>query len=577
MGVKRAVDKALECSDNKKSRTYTLGPLIHNKQTIDMLKQRGVKTINEPQLPPRQSTILIRAHGVAPEVAQRYSKAGHEIIDGTCPKVKTVHKVIARHRAQGYSIVITGDQGHAEVIGLMGYAGEQGYLINKAEDVGTLPLMKKICLVSQTTYDRSLFDIIAQKIEQRFRDADVVIKKTICSATDQRQTETEQLASMVDALIVVGGKNSANTQRLAKIAQDCGTLAMAVESEDEIDFGAIAHCATVGVTAGASTPNWMIKRVSDYLRYMDQKQRKNIHNMSFHLFDIFANFNIFVSLGAIATYYVSCTLQGYPFTAYGAALCFFYFLSMYLWNGLASIESTQHLGISRYHFYNAHKWLLFVLSTASITAVLLISMALNVSVFYLMLFSTLLGSAYHLTIVPSPLRKLFPYRKLKDVPTSRDLFVALAWATVLTFLPQTMEQTIEIRAAAVGTFTWIFVLGFLRTLIFDLRDIEGDRIMGRETLITIIGENKARKVINLIIITCILLLLISPAVLGIEAYTHLSTVRFLFQIPVLLYVVLFVKFNPRIRSNRSALFNFLADGLFYLAAAGAYIATTTIT
>ncbi|MDG5813694.1 4-hydroxy-3-methylbut-2-enyl diphosphate reductase [Chitinispirillales bacterium ANBcel5] len=576
MGVKRAVDLAIEYSGQKSSDIYSHGPLIHNKQTIDMLRQRGVETIDESTIPSSPSTVIIRAHGVPPSVAATYGQKGHQIVDGTCPKVRTVHKVIERHRKQGYSIVITGDKGHAEVIGLLGYAGEAGYLIGSIEEVDSLPPLEKVCVVSQTTFDRELFDTIAEKIQQKYKNGQVIVKKTICSATDQRQAETQKLAREVDALIVVGGKNSANTQRLAKISRDCGTPTQAIETEEELDWDALSQCNTIGVTAGASTPNWMITRVRDYLQFMDQTKKKSISNVSLHLFDIFANLNIFASIGAAVVYYVSCTLQGYPFTFKGAALSFLYFLSMYLWNSLASIESTQHHGISRYNFYSAHNKLVFGISAASIVAVLFLSASISTMVFYLMLFATVLGLAYHLTIVPRQLRYFLRYKKLKDIPTSRDLFVALAWATVLTFLPHVINGEIQLRATSVGSFVWIFILGFLRALIFDLRDIEGDRIMGRETLITIVGEKRARKAINLIIWACMALLLISPATISLEAYRHLGTVRFLFQVPVLFYIAAFLRWNPRIRSNRSALFSFLADGLFFLAGAGAVIATLLV-
>ncbi|MFP4163212.1 MAG: 4-hydroxy-3-methylbut-2-enyl diphosphate reductase [Chitinispirillaceae bacterium] len=576
MGVKRAVDQALEHSGKKSSNVYTLGPLIHNKQTVEMLHQRGVSTLDEQNPPSEPSTILIRAHGVPPGLTDRFKESGHEIVDGTCPKVKTVHKAIERYCNQGYQIFITGDEGHAEVIGLLGYAGEKGTLIQSLDDLNELPEYDRICLVSQTTFDRTLFDLIATRIKERFAESEVVIKKTICSATDQRQAETKQLAKSVDALIVVGGKNSANTQRLAKIAREDGTPTQAVESEKEIDWESISHCSTVGVTAGASTPNWMIKRVCDYLQFMNQTRQKNLPNRILHFFDLLANLNLFVSTGAVAAYYVSCILQGYSFKMAGGIIALFYFLSVYLWNSLASVESTQHLGISRYRFYCAHMKQLLFISGASITTVLIISFLTSQSTFYLMLFAAVTGSMYHLTLVPKPLRKLIPYKKLKDIPTSRDLFVALAWATVITFLPQIMENSLVIKPATAATFSWIFILGYLRSLIFDLRDIEGDRIMGRETLITIVGEKRARKAMFLMIWVCAGILLISPALLGITAYQYSATMRFLFQIPVLFYVALFVWFNKNIKANRSALFSLLADNLFYLAALGAFISSVLI-
>ena len=577
MGVKRAVDQALELSNDKSSATYTLGPLIHNKQTIEMLNLRGVDALDEKDLPNLPSTILIRAHGVPPQVMNHYKTAGYKIVDGTCPKVKTVHKVIEKYRDQGFKIVITGDEGHAEVIGLMGYADDCGHLIQTLDDVEMLPQFEKICLVSQTTFDRYLFDTIADKIKEKFSGSEIVVKKTICSATDQRQEETMQLAQSVDALIVVGGKNSANTQRLAKIAQECGAISQAVETENDIEWDLLAKCKTVGVTAGASTPNWMIKRVCDHLQFMSQTKSKSFSNSIMRLFDIIVNLNLFVATGAAGAYYVSCVLQNIPFTVSGAGITLFYFISVYLWNSLANRENTLHHDISKYRFYNKYPRTLLFMSGASTLTLLIGTFLINRPAFYLMLFASIAGFAYHVTIIPEKLQKLFPYKSMKDIPSSRDLFVALAWATILTFLPQTIQQgTLIIDPASIATFSLIFILSFLRSLIFDLRDIEGDRIMGRETLITIIGEKLARKAIFLIIWTCIALLLISPMVLGLTAHSHTKTMRFMFLVPVLFYAAVFVRFNVKISSNHSALFSLLADGFFYLAALGAFISTILI-
>ncbi|MDR3012117.1 MAG: 4-hydroxy-3-methylbut-2-enyl diphosphate reductase [Chitinispirillales bacterium] len=584
MGVKRAVDQALMLSNDKSSTTWTLGPLIHNRQTIEMLEQRGVHVLNETDPPPAPTTLLIRAHGVPPEVMDQYKSIGYKIVDGTCPKVKTVHKVIERHRAQGYDIIITGDEGHAEVIGLLGYAGDHGYLIQTVDDINSLPRFEKICLVSQTTFDRVLFDDIAEKIKAKFGDCDIVVKKTICSATDQRQEETEKLARSVDAVIVVGGRNSANTQRLAQIAQTCGTHTQAIETEDEIEWEPLAECKTIGVTAGASTPNWMIKRVCDHLQFLSRTKEKKASGAFMRALDRMANLNLFVSTGAVAAYYVSCVMQGIDFPqlgdtiALGGAIAFFYFVSAYLWNSLASLESTLHLDISKYRFYHKYPKRLFFLSGASIVAVLITAFLINKQTFYLMFLASVAGSAYHITIVPKQLRKFLPYKSLKDIPASRDLSVALAWAIILTFLPQTIAGTLTtnmINVTSLTVFAMIFMLSFLRSLIFDLRDIEGDRIMGRETLITIVGETRARNTIYIVILGCVGLILASPAILGAMAYEYAGTLRFWSQIPALIYAAVFVRINAGIRSNHTALFCLLADGLFYLAAFGAFLSTVS--
>jgi len=577
MGVKRAVDLALEHASKAENGIKTLGPLIHNSQTVEMLKQRGVTTLNEDEELNESSTLLIRAHGVPPEIQKNHTDKGHKIIDGTCPKVKTVHKTIERFKNQGYSIIITGDQGHAEVIGLSGYAKEAGHLVQTPDDIEKLPEMSKICLVSQTTFDRTLFDQIADAVRAKYKNSEIIVKKTICSATDLRQTEVAALAKQVNSMIVVGGKNSANTKRLAKISRECGTPTQHVETEKDINWQALSGCDIVGITAGASTPDWMIKRIADYLQFTDSKQKHSLKNTILHIMDIFANLNLFVALGAVAIYYVSCYLQNFTFSIHGAALSFLYFFSMYLWNSLASIESTQHHGISRYRFYRAHFKILLWISGISITTLLTGSFFYNKSLFYLLLIATLAGSAYHMTFVPKKLRSFFHYKNLKDIPTSRDLFVALAWGTVLTFSPQVLNSSFELlRPVTIATFFWIFTLAFLRSLIFDLRDIEGDRIMGRETLITIVGDKRARKAIHLIIWFCATLLLFFPALMGMSAYQNQRTIRFLFQIPTLFYVSSFVKWNPKIRQRRSALFNLLADGLFYLAGLGAALSVLII-
>ncbi|MCX7726414.1 MAG: 4-hydroxy-3-methylbut-2-enyl diphosphate reductase [Chitinispirillaceae bacterium] len=575
MGVKRAVDIALEEASRSKRGIFTIGPLIHNNPTLEMLKQRGVEELKEDRLKDKKSTkLLIRAHGIPPELQKKYLEEGYEVIDGTCPKVKTVHKVIEKYRSQGYQIIITGDEGHAEVIGLLGYAKNDAILIQKEEDVDKLPFFNKICLVSQTTFDRLTFEKIAIKVKEKYKNAeDVVIKKTICSATELRQREIALLSEEADAIIVVGGKNSANTKRLAQIASEKGVLVQLVENEQEIEWDKIADCKVVGVTAGASTPNWMIKRVVDYLSFMDNTRKKNFPNLMRYIIDIGVNINVFVALGAFTMYFVSCFLQGLPFSLIGALISFLYFLSMYLWNGLAGIESIQHHGISRYRFYLSHKKKLIGVSAISIIIMLLLSFFKKREAGLLMLFASLAGFGYHMNLLPKSIMAFFKYKKLRDIPSSRDLLTALAWGTVITALPNLFHPLKEFNAVVVfSVFCWIFILAFLRSLIIDLRDIEGDRIMGRETLITIVGEKKARKAIQIFIAICFFMIILFPVATGIKTYRSLNTLKFFFQIPVLVYIFIFVRINYRIGRNRNTLFNILADGLFYLAGAGALVA-----
>jgi len=577
MGVKRVVDLAVDITSAPGARQiYSLGPLIHNHQTLEMLETRGIQIIDEKHLPPPGATIIIRAHGVAPDVQKIFENGHYTIIDGTCPKVKTVHKVIQKYIEQGFKIVITGDEGHAEVVGLLGYAGDAGYLIQNSDDVEKLPDFDRICLVSQTTFNRDTFESIARKIQDRYKNAEIVIKKTICAATDKRQEETRDLAKTADAMLVVGGKNSANTLRLAKISGECTTPTQHIETEQEIDWKQLAKYKNIGITAGASTPAWVIKRVADHLHFLARTSKKSFFGRISQFIDTLANLNFFVAAGGVAMYFASSTLQGLPFLRTGATLSFLYLMSIYLWNSLACIDINKHLDISRYRFYNANKISLNILAITCIAILLIISMLHSMLLFYLMLIPTFAGIVYQFTIVPQPLKKYVKYGNLKDIPTSRDLFAALAWSVLVTFIPQAVNGTfITINTAATAIFFWTFLLAYLRSLIFDLKDIEGDRIMGRETLITIIGEVKVKRLIYLALgISFITLVSLSGiSFLPKWRFSDAPSYAYLLQIPVLTHIWFFMKWQHKLKNLLSALFNILADGQFYIAGLGAWIVT----
>jgi (E)-4-hydroxy-3-methyl-but-2-enyl pyrophosphate reductase len=574
MGVRRAVDIAVDSNPGASGKIYTIGPLIHNNQTLEMLKARGIEPLDGTQTVMPDDPILIRAHGIPPSTQAEYAEKGHIIIDGTCPKVKTVHKVISKYRELGYTIIIAGDEGHAEVVGLMGYAGSACHLIQTPQDIKNLPELKRMCLVSQTTFDRETFDQIAEQLHDRFPNADVIIKKTICAATDKRQEEIGFLSQLVDAIIVVGGKNSANTLRLANIARGHNSRTQHVETEKEIDWDALKECRTVGITAGASTPHWMIKRVVDHLQFLEHTRRKTVPNFLWQVLDACSNMNFFIAAGASAMYFTSCLLQNMTFHWSGAILSLLYMLSMYLWNSLTTIDITRHLGISRYRFYNVRKKLLFSLTALSIIAILVMSLTSgSAPLFYLMLIATAAGTLYHFTIVPPALKKIFKYGNLKDIPTSRDLFVALAWGLLITFIPHAIEQSLSLTRATIGFFFWMFILAYMRSLFFDLRDIEGDRIMGRETLVTIIGEKKARSWIRTTLL-CAAAALIALALLtlgDVGGFSASHVLAYVLQLPVLVYMWLFMRLSKRLSRHQPALFNILADGQFFVAGLCAFI------
>jgi 4-hydroxy-3-methylbut-2-enyl diphosphate reductase len=268
MGVRRAVETTLGMVQKGETAIATFGPLIHNPQVLKLLEEQGVQILTE--IPAQATgTIIIRAHGIPPEEKKNLEATGAIIEDATCPRVLKVQAIIARYKKEGFATVIIGDRDHAEVEGLMGYAADTGQVVNNEADVASLRLDGLYIIVSQTTQDEYLFERLKEAILQRYPGGEVF--NTICDSTHKRQEEVRQLCQEVEALIVVGGRTSANTKRLGEIAESLGCPVFMVESEMDLVRQALECYGRVGVTAGASTPNWVISRIVEVLANMTEK------------------------------------------------------------------------------------------------------------------------------------------------------------------------------------------------------------------------------------------------------------------------------------------------------------------
>ena len=262
MGVRRAVETTMGLVDHGRGPIVTFGPLIHNPQVLQMLERQGVRVLKE--IPQQLSGIVvIRAHGVPPEQKAQLEASGATVEDATCPRVMKVQAIIDRYRKEGCATVIIGDRDHAEVTGLMGYAGDTCQVISSLAEAEALELAGPYIIVSQTTQDEAMFERISARILERFPRGRLF--NTICDSTHKRQEEVREMCRAVEALIVVGGKNSANTKRLAEIAEGLGVPVFLVETAAELDQAILRRFARVGVTAGASTPTWIIEQVVDLL------------------------------------------------------------------------------------------------------------------------------------------------------------------------------------------------------------------------------------------------------------------------------------------------------------------------
>ena len=264
MGVRRAVEIAADSLKNCGSKkVYSFGPLIHNRIALENLAKKGLSVLKEDEISSVEngSLVIIRAHGVPPEILEKLSDSGCQILNATCPKVMASQKNAEKYAKLGYTVILAGDSNHGEVAGISGYAGKKFVLVqnkDEAEKMSPLPDDEKAVLLCQTTFSKEEFSQIVEKLSKKIKNLKVL--DTICSATKERQDALKRICPDVDGILVVGGKNSANTKRLLQIAEEnCGKAAL-IETAEEIpeDF---LELDSVGITAGASTPNSVIERV----------------------------------------------------------------------------------------------------------------------------------------------------------------------------------------------------------------------------------------------------------------------------------------------------------------------------
>jgi (E)-4-hydroxy-3-methyl-but-2-enyl pyrophosphate reductase len=268
-GVERAVEM-VEGALSEGATVRTLGPLIHNTQEIQRLEGEGVRTINAPGEVTAGETAVIRAHGVTPEVQSELETRAERVIDATCPFVTKVQKLAERAAREGRDVVVVGSPDHPEMIGVKGYAPDRAYVVRDAREVESLPPLHAPLVVSQTTLKLSTFLEAAEAVRAK-SDSEPQVVNTICSATRDRQDAARALAGHVDAFYVIGGKHSSNSLKLLSVCKEQCEKSFLIETPEEINAEDLEGASRVGVTAGASTPNWLIEQVVARLREIGQK------------------------------------------------------------------------------------------------------------------------------------------------------------------------------------------------------------------------------------------------------------------------------------------------------------------
>ncbi len=567
-GVRRAVNLALRVAHERSQRILTFGPLIHNRQALDLLRTKGIEQM--PKEPECRSggPILIRAHGVAPDVKENLAAGGFEVIDATCPHVARTQRIVERQAAEGFHVIIVGDRGHAEVEGLLGYSHGRGLVIEKPEEVETLPDgLEKVCVVAQTTQGGDRFERCVEAIRRRCKNVQVF--NTRCSDTNNRQLELFELTGQVDAVVVVGGRGSANTTRLVELSRERGVPTWHVETAEELPLDALERYKEIGVTAGASTPHWIIEQVVDRLEWLQRRRRPLVWRAASALLRLLVIGQVFLALGAGALALVASHLMRLEYRLAYSGLPFFYLGSMHLLHLWATLPRDLSLVSGPTRQFAAHRRTALCGALLSLLAAIVLSAWMGVWVFALVALTTFAGAIYSFGRIPESWARRMRYRHLHNIPGSKDLCVALAWAMMIVIIPWVHTYGIawlggRNMTPLILTAGFVFGLAMVRSLTVDYREIEGDLLLGRETLPILVGRKPTHYLLSFILAG----LAIMAAVLG------LSTGQFrdawLPLTPVLVMAAVYwVTYRQRMRSH--LLWAFLLDLPFLVAGVLAWV------
>lgn len=264
-GVKRAIDLALKTSEEQ-VQFNTYGEIIHNKQVVSKLQEMGINPVEDID-EVEYNSIFVRSHGVPKAFYEAAEAKGLKIIEGTCPYVKKIHKLAEQYSHLGYAIIVVGDENHPEVVGIKGWAEGPVYVINSKEEAANLPKnIEKACVVAQTTITGEKWEQVLSEVQLHIKE--LIVENTICEATRVRQQAAEELSKEVDMMLVIGGKHSSNSVKLYEVCKKHCKNTYHIETISEIQMINFKNCDKIGITAGASTPDWIINEILNALKKM---------------------------------------------------------------------------------------------------------------------------------------------------------------------------------------------------------------------------------------------------------------------------------------------------------------------
>lgn len=469
-GVKGAIDKVLELEASGKKPIYTLGPLIHNKQVTDMLAAKQISSVDKPeQAQDKSGVLVIRAHGITPAFRAEVMNSGMEVVDATCPLVKHAHDVISKYAQEGYHTVIVGDGGHAEVIGLLGCTQGKGVVVSGPEEAQALPHYDKVNIVSQTTQKESVFFATAEIIKNK---SDICqISNTICHPTKLRQSETMTMAKNADLVIVVGGKHSANTARLALLCRELAPQVVHIETEAELTPEQVLPAKSIFITAGASTPNWVINQVAEWVRQTRKKRGISFTGILQRFWAKFISHSAYTALAAAALTYVCMKLEGLAFQYKPLLFSALFVFSLTTVNR-AWENKTRPAGK-----------LPAIFGYTAAALALVVAALMGLKTFILAALMTALGLLY-------PLRHALK-SKILSLPGTKDILTAIGWGFACAFLPAFTNDLLLRKSSYLAIF-YAVLLVFMRSVTLGFTSANKDLMIGKESFYKAFGIGKTK-------------------------------------------------------------------------------------
>lgn len=497
-GVKKAIDRVLELARAGNEPIYTLGPLIHNTQVIQMLEEKNIRAVKSvDELRGKKGVIVIRAHGITPELENKVRTLGLKVIDATCPLVKNVHNIIEKYADAGYDTVIVGDTGHAEVTGLLGCCRGKGHVAAGPGETQSLPHFEKVNVVAQTTQEERVFNETAEKIKSKAKEC--VISNTICNPTLERQAETAETAKSSDLMIVVGARHSANTTRLVQLCRELGTDTIHVESEEELEPQRVIRQRKIGVTAGASTPGWMIERVVNRLKQIrGAAQVTGLPSLS-AVWEFMTNICVYTFAAAVSLTYVCMKLQGCRIDSRILLLSGLFVMSLHIINRLAE-KGMSASGRGKTALFRHHRTALALTGIFTGVSAIVLSATFGAKVFAVVVFFWILGVLY-------PFRLMLGLKQLMGFPASKDTATALGWGFVCAYIPG-LSQGMTFTKANYLALVFAILLVFMRSVMLGISAVQSDLIVGKENFYKALGSRVTHSTLFSILISLAAILIL---------------------------------------------------------------------